>query len=105
MPAPDVMRCRRLLMKRRRVLILHYFFPPLGGAGVPRVLKFVKYLSDFGWDAAVVTSSLNVRWYGPRDAARLSDVPPSVSIIRARELPSAPLRRKLWGPLQRLGIQ
>jgi len=91
-------------MTRRRVLVLHYFFPPLGGAGVPRVLKFVKYLSEFGWDAAVVTSSLKVRWYSPRDAARLDDVPASVPIIRAHELPSAPLRRKLLGPLERLGI-
>jgi glycosyltransferase involved in cell wall biosynthesis len=91
-------------MRRRRVLVLHYFFPPLGGAGVPRVLKFVKYLSEFGWDAAVVTSSLNVRWYGPRDESRLFDVPGSVPITRARELPSAPFRRKLSGPLQRLGI-
>jgi glycosyltransferase involved in cell wall biosynthesis len=91
-------------MTRRRVLVLHYFFPPLGGAGVPRILKFVKYLGEFGWDAAVVTSSLNVRWYGPRDEGRLADVPASVLVTRARELPSAPLRRKLFGPLYRLGF-
>ena len=28
--------------KRRRVLVLAYFFPPLGGAGVQRTLKFVQ---------------------------------------------------------------
>jgi hypothetical protein len=35
-------------MSRRRVLVVHYTFPPLGGGGVPRVLKFVKYLPQLG---------------------------------------------------------
>lgn len=35
--------------KRKKVLIIAYIFPPLGGSGVQRSLKFVKYLREFGW--------------------------------------------------------
>jgi glycosyltransferase involved in cell wall biosynthesis len=90
--------------RRKRVLVIHYFFPPLGGAGVPRVLKFVKYLPEFGWDVAVVTSSLRSRWYGIRDESRLGEIPPGVRVIRAGELPVARTRRKLFGVLQRLRV-
>ena len=50
---------------RRRVLVLAYYFPPVGGAGVQRTLKFVKYLSALGWDATVI--STRSRAYGARD--------------------------------------
>ena len=91
-------------MISRRVLIVHYFFPPVGGAGVPRMLKFVKYLPEFGWDVAVVTGATTNRWYAARDEGLLTEVPASVHVVRARELPVAPLRRKLVGPLQRLKV-
>lgn len=32
----------------KKVLIITYYFPPAGGPGVQRWLKFVKYLPDFG---------------------------------------------------------
>jgi hypothetical protein len=92
------------MTRRKRVLVIHYFFPPLGGAGVPRILKFVKYLPDLGWEVAVVTSSTGARWYGARDPSLLAEIPPSVEIIRAGELPVARTRRRLWGILQRLRI-
>ena len=31
----------------KKVLIITYYFPPAGGPGVQRWLKFVKYLPDF----------------------------------------------------------
>ena len=31
-----------------KVLIISYYWPPAGGPGVQRWLKFVKYLPDFG---------------------------------------------------------
>lgn len=71
---------------------------------MPRILKFVKYLPELGWEVAVVTSSTRVRWYGPHDEGRLAEIPPAVRVIRAGELPVAPIRRKLLGTLQRLRI-
>ena len=35
-------------MKQKKLLIITYYWPPAGGPGVQRWLKFVKYLHDFG---------------------------------------------------------
>jgi glycosyltransferase involved in cell wall biosynthesis len=67
---------------RRRALYLAYTFPPVGGAGVQRTTKFVKYLPASGWDATVVTVS------NPsvpvRDESLCRDVPASTHVLRAR---------------------
>jgi glycosyltransferase involved in cell wall biosynthesis len=73
--------------RRRRVLVLAYFFPPLGGAGVQRTLKFVRYLEPLGWDATVITS--RSRHYPARDPSLLEDVPTTTRIIRTRAIPLA----------------
>ena len=36
-------------MRSKRILIVSYYWPPAGGPGVQRWLKFVKYLPQFGW--------------------------------------------------------
>jgi len=41
----------------RRVLIITYYWPPNGGAGVYRWLKFSKYLPPHGWEPVVYTPS------------------------------------------------
>ncbi|MEC5166726.1 hypothetical protein RCH18_002474 [Flavobacterium sp. PL11] len=35
-------------MSQKKILIITYYWPPAGGPGVQRWLKFVKYLPDFG---------------------------------------------------------
>jgi glycosyltransferase involved in cell wall biosynthesis len=40
----------------KKVLIITYYWPPSGGAGVQRWLKFVKYLDKFGWQPIVYTA-------------------------------------------------
>ncbi len=39
----------------KRVLIITYYWPPSGGAGVQRWLKFVKYLRNYNWEPVVFT--------------------------------------------------
>lgn len=39
-----------------KVLVISYYFPPMGLSGVQRTLKFVKYLPEFGWEPIVLTS-------------------------------------------------
>ncbi|MBT4249005.1 group 1 glycosyl transferase, partial [bacterium] len=39
----------------KNVLIISYYWPPSGGGGVQRVLKFCKYLPDYGWNPIVLT--------------------------------------------------
>ncbi len=42
---------------RRRLLLIAYAFPPVGGAGVQRPVKWVKYLQRADWDVTVLTPS------------------------------------------------
>lgn len=66
----------------RRVLMVSYFFPPVGGAGVQRTTKFVKYLPSCGWNATVLTvSNPSVPVFDP---SLLGDVPDSARVVRAR---------------------
>ncbi|RLC50641.1 MAG: hypothetical protein DRI23_06670, partial [Candidatus Cloacimonadota bacterium] len=37
------------------LLLFAYFYPPLGGPGVQRPVKLVKYLKKFGWNTDVIT--------------------------------------------------
>ena len=37
----------------KKILIITYYWPPAGGPGVQRWLKFVKYLPEFGWEPVV----------------------------------------------------
>lgn len=69
----------------RRVLVLAYYFPPLGGAGVQRTLKFVKYLPEFGWSATVV--STRSRLYPSRDTDLMREIPDGTRVVRAPALP------------------
>ena len=36
-------------------MVITYYWPPSGGPGVQRVLKFCKYLPEFGWEQIVLT--------------------------------------------------
>jgi glycosyltransferase involved in cell wall biosynthesis len=70
---------------RRRVLVLAYFFPPLGGGGVQRTLKFVRYLEPLAWDATVISTRSGL--YPARDSSLLNEVPPSTRVIRTSAFP------------------
>ncbi len=39
----------------KKVLVITYYWPPSGGPGVQRILKFCKYLPEFGWEPIVLT--------------------------------------------------
>ena len=67
-------------MNQKRVLILTYYWPPSGGAGVQRWLKFVKYLRGFGWEPIVYTPE-NPE-FPEVDESLYGDVPENLSIVR-----------------------
>ena len=39
----------------KKVLVITYYWPPSGGPGVQRILKFCKYFPEFGWEPIVLT--------------------------------------------------
>lgn len=64
----------------KRVLILTYYWPPSGGSGVQRWLKFAKYLPENGWQPVVYTPS-NPE-YPSIDPSLERDVPAEAEVIR-----------------------
>lgn len=69
--------------RERHALVIAYYFPPLGGAGVQRTLKSLKYLPDLGWCATVVTTSS--RRYPVSDPSLLAEVPAGARVVRAAD--------------------
>ncbi len=39
-----------------KVLVIAYYFPPMGLSGVQRTLKFVKYMKSYNWEPTVITA-------------------------------------------------
>ena len=67
-------------MDNNKILIITYYWPPAGGPGVQRWLKFVKYLPDFGLQPIVYIPENPT--YPIVDEALLSEVSNQVIIIR-----------------------
>lgn len=65
-----------------KVLIITYYWPPAGGPGVQRWLKFVKYLPDFGIEPIVYIPENPT--YPLVDEGLLAEVNPNVTILRQR---------------------
>jgi glycosyltransferase involved in cell wall biosynthesis len=67
----------------KRVLFLAYYFPPAGGAGVQRSVKFARYLPELGYEPVVVTGSGETggRWT-PRDESLADELPGEVEVRR-----------------------
>lgn len=79
----------------RKILIITYYWPPSGGAGVQRWLKFVKYLHDFGWEPVVYTpanpeSPVN-------DISLLKDVPENIEVLKTHIWEPYDLYKKFVG--------
>ena len=77
----------------RRVLVVAYNFPPVGGVGILRTLKYVTYLPESGWEPVVLTA----RDPGARpwDEAALRALPPDLQVERAFSPEPSKLRRGL----------
>jgi glycosyltransferase involved in cell wall biosynthesis len=86
MPAPPL-----------HLLVLTYYWPPSGGAGVQRCLKWVKYLPELGVAPTVITVDPDQASYPVRDESLLHEVPPSVRVIRTATLEPFESYQKLTG--------
>ena len=64
----------------KRVLIITYYWPPSGGVGVHRCLKFAKYLRDFGWEPIIYTAS-NAQ-YPVFDYSNEKEIPQNIEILK-----------------------
>ena len=64
-----------------RLLVITYYWPPSGGAGVQRCLKFVKHLGHFNVEPTVITVDPAQASYPVRDESLLAEVPAGVRVI------------------------
>ncbi|HXB10407.1 MAG TPA: glycosyltransferase family 4 protein [Bacteroidia bacterium] len=64
----------------KKALIITYYWPPSGGAGVQRWLKFVKYLRDYGWEPIVYTPSNPES--PTNDTSLEKDIPKGITILK-----------------------
>jgi glycosyltransferase involved in cell wall biosynthesis len=67
-----------------RVLVITYFFPPVGGVGVQRTLKHVTYLPRWGWQPIVIAPRDPA--YPVRDPSLLASVADDVEVHRTLSL-------------------
>lgn len=67
----------------KKVLMIACSFPPLGGPGVQRSVKFVKYLRDYGYEPVVFTRECKNETV--IDKTLLNDVPEGVRIVRTKD--------------------
>ncbi|MBS4013644.1 MAG: glycosyltransferase family 4 protein [Bacteroidetes bacterium] len=67
-------------MNRKKALIITYYWPPSGGSGVQRWLKFSKYMREFGWEPIIYTPS-NPE-FPMEDQSFLKDIPDNLTVIK-----------------------
>ncbi|WP_341221824.1 glycosyltransferase family 4 protein [Polaribacter atrinae] len=63
-----------------KVLIITYYWPPAGGSGVQRWLKFVKYLQEFDIEPVVYTVD-NVN-YPKEDNTLINEIPKNIEVLK-----------------------
>lgn len=72
----------------KKVLIVTYYWPPAGGPGVQRWLKFAKYLPEFGWEPIIYTPENPS--YPLVDETLIKEVPNDLKIVKTN----------IWEPYQ-----
>jgi glycosyltransferase involved in cell wall biosynthesis len=90
-------------LRRHKVLMFAYYFPPLGGSGVQRTLKYVKYLPRHGFEPLIVAG--RPRWFSQLpDEALLQEIPSSAVVVQAETIPFDYVQGKADGLLRRAGL-
>ena len=77
----------------KRVLIISYYWPPTGGSGVQRWVKFAKYLPAEGWQPVIYTPE-NPEQLAV-DASLEAEVPAEAEVIRRRIVEPYEMYKKL----------
>lgn len=82
----------------KRLLIITYYWPPTGGSGVQRWVKFSKYLPQYGWQPVIYTPENPERQ--TVDESLLKDIPECAEVIKTRIWEPYEIYRRLTGAKQ-----
>jgi glycosyltransferase involved in cell wall biosynthesis len=77
----------------KKVLIITYYWPPTGGAGVQRWLKFSKYFRKFGWEPIIYTPSNPD--FPINDNTLLKDIPADLTVLKTQITEPYDIYRKI----------
>lgn len=72
----------------RKFLLITYYWPPAGGGGAMRWVKFCKYIREFGWEPIVYTPENGET--AAYDQSLLTDLPPDLTVVKT----------PIWEPYQ-----
>lgn len=81
----------------KKILVVTYYWPPSGGAGVQRWLKFVKFLPEFGYEPYVLTVREENASYAQLDRSLEKEVDPKIKVIRTSSFEPYNLYLKISG--------
>jgi glycosyltransferase involved in cell wall biosynthesis len=84
----------------KKILIMSYLFPPVGGIGVQRALSLAKYLPPCGFEVHVLKAN---NAGGPvQDPELVRQIPPGVTVHESftPEIPFS-IRQKLWTKMRK----
>lgn len=79
----------------KKVLIITYYWPPAGGSGVQRWLKFVKYFRRYGIEPVIYTPE-NPEMMAT-DSTLLNEIPRGITVIKRKILEPYGLYKLLTG--------
>ncbi len=82
-----------------QVLMIAYYYPPLGGVGALRPLQFSRYLPEYRWQSSIVSVANDYSYR--QDRSLLDAIPKDQQIARAYRIPIFEIiRRFAKGPLK-----
>src|SRR6056297_3000252 len=84
-------------MGTKKVLIITYYWPPSGGAGVQRWLKFAKYLPEFGIEPIILTVDPEYASYPQRDESLEKDIHPELKVVKTKSFEPLSVLSGLFG--------
>lgn len=82
---------------QKKVLILTYYWPPSGGAGVQRWLKLSHYLAEQGVEVHVLTPRGDYASYTTLDPTLQNDIHPDVKLHQTKSFEPLGIYAKLFG--------
>ena len=79
----------------KKVLIITYYWPPVGGSGVQRWAKFAKYLPEMGWKPIIYTPE------NPEmtsiDKQLAEELPKEIEVLKTKITEPYNIYRRLFG--------
>lgn len=69
---------------RKHLVFINYYYPPMGGGGVQRLVKFLKYFDYQNYEVTVLT--VKPSYFYTSDETLAQEIPPQVRVLRSGSL-------------------